>query len=442
MAAQLLAGAAKSVITPPVGVDLSGFGGRSAPSQAVHDDLHAAALCLEAGEALLLITADLIGLDSDSVAEVRQRIAARTEVPAGNVMITCSHTHSGPATPALPFLGQPDPDCMEDLKGKLAEVGIQAWERRAPASWGAAREEVLVGINRRERRSGEIVLGRNEAGTTAPYVDVLRVDDESGAPMAIWMCHPAHGVTLGSQNLLLSADWPGYAQRAVERTHPGSVALFAQGCCGNINSDPSGSTFEVAEEQGERFARAVQKAAEPIDPGPSAEVSVTSEVLGLPLFDPPPPEEARATLAQLRADREEKWENANYGGRILLDGLVGWGERVLELAEAGATGLTVDFEVQAARIGDFGIVGLPGEVFVEYALQIDRASPCRLTAVAAYTNGMVGYVPTAEAYPAGGYEVETAIRYYGTTMPKPECEQIVVGSAGGLLERLCPARGS
>jgi neutral ceramidase len=435
MPTQLLAGAAKAVITPPVGVDLSGFGGRSGPAQGVHDDLHAAALYLEAEQSALLMTADLIGLDSDSVAEVRQRIADRTEVPGESVMITCSHTHSGPATPCLPYLGQPDPDYMEHLKRQLAHVAAEAWQHRAPASWGAAREQALVGINRRELKQGAIVLGRNQAGTTAPYVDVLRVDDESGSPIAVWMCHPAHAVTLGGDNLLISADWPGYARRAVERLLPGSVALFAQGCCGNINSDPRG-TFDMAREQGERLAHAVEQATQAAETEPNAEIAVAHEVLQLPLFDPPSPQEAAAALEQLRRDRQAKWEESNYGWRILLDGLVAWGEEILRLAQAGARDMTRDFEVQAVRIGDFGIVGLPGEVFVEYALQIDRDSPCRLTPVPAYTNGNVGYVPVADAYPQGGYEVDTAIRYYGTTMLRPQSEQMILGSANRLLRQL------
>ena len=441
MPAQLLAGAAKTVITPPVGVDLSGFGGREGPSAGVHDDLRAGALCLEAGQTVVLMTADLVGLDQGSVEEVRESIAERTEVPAGNVMITCSHTHSGPATPCLPFLGRPDADYMQTLKRKLADVAVEAWESRASARWGVAREEVLVGINRREMKSGEIVLGRNEGGTTAPYVDVLRVDGDAGRPVAIWMCHPAHGVTMGSDNLLLSADWPGYAQCAVERIYPGSLALFAQGCAGNINSEPKG-TFEIAQEQGERMGRAVEKAVDATTTESAAEVAVASETLQLPLFDPPPVAEARAAAEQFRCERDEKWDEASYGWRILLEGLVGWADSVLELSEAGATDLTRDFEVQAARIGDFGLVGLPGEVFVEYALNIDRDSPCRLTAVSAYTNGNIGYVPTAAAYPEGGYEIETAIRYYGRTMLRPEAEQMVLESAERLLAQLCTGRGS
>jgi len=406
----------------------------------VHDDLRAGALCLEAGETVLLMTADLVGLDADSVRQVRESIAERTSVPAAHVMITCSHTHSGPATPCLPYLGRPDPSYLEALKARLIEVAAQAWEARAPASWGASRQEVLVGINRREVRGGQMVLGRNEAGTTAPYVDVLRVDGPAGQPMAIWMCHPAHAVTLGGDNLLISADWPGYAQRAVERDHQGVLALFAQGCCGNINSEPRG-TFEMAEQQGERLAEAVTKAVAGVATEPTAEVSSATEGLALPLFDPPPLEEARATLQQHQRERAEKWAEANYGWRILLDGLVDWAQRIVTLAEQGATGLTLPFEVQAVRIGDFGIVGLPGEVFVEYALNIGRDSPCRLTAVPAYTNGNVGYVPTAAAYPEGGYEVQTAIRYYGTTMLRPEAEQMILASAQRLLSQTCPASG-
>ena len=307
-----------------------------------------------------------------------------------------------------------------------------AYDQRQPCMLGHLREPVAVGINRRTVQAGKMVIGRNDAGVTAPWVDVIAVDTIDEKPLARYFVHAAHAVTLSGQ--CLSADWPGYAQRIVESIYgDGCVALFGQGCCGNINSDPRG-TVEIAEAQGRVMAGAVVKAAEYCTKRPEVTLGAASEVLQLPCFDPPTVEEAQAQVETLRARLEDP--NLNYGLKMMYQGDVDWAERILKLAEAGATGLTRAAEVQAIRIGDFGLVGLPGEVFVEYALNIDAHAGYGETATMAYTNGNIGYVPTAAAHAEGGYEVEHAIRFYGDTMLAPESEQMIVTSALGLLKAL------
>jgi neutral ceramidase len=434
----LRAGWSSTDITPPVGVDLCGFGNRAGPSEAVHDSLQAKAICAADGErSVALITADLIGLDAGTVAEIRRELAGRLGPGAPEVMIACSHTHSGPSTPCLPFLGEPDPAYMTDLKQRLVSIAAEAWEGMTDAAVGVGQRNVAVGINRRERASDDrIVLGRNESGTTAPYVDVVQLQAADGTGCAVLFAHAAHPVTLGGDNLMISADWPGYAQRFAEEAIGGNcVALFGQGCSGNINSEPRG-TFDIAEQQGRTLAAAVADAADGMDLSSEVTVAGRSVILQLPLEPPPSAEEARLILQQAQEALESGKETDGYGMRRTRQGLVAWAERLLELAEAGADKLTQAFEVQALRIGDVAIVGLPGEVFVEYQLRIEECSPFAHTLVLAYTNGNIGYVPTADAFPQGGYEVDTAIKYYGTTMLTPDCEGIIVGGACELLAEL------
>lgn len=434
MCAQLLAGAAKIVITPHVGIDLCGFGARPGPSTSVHDDLCAAALYLESNQPALIITCDLIGLDRATVHEVRADIEAATGVPAGHIMFGCSHTHSGPATPCIASLGKVDPDYMAVLKRKLVGLAKMAFDGRQPCALGIAREPVSVGINRREvSRDGGMTIGRNERGVITPWVDVIAVDTMAGQPLARYFCHAAHAVTVSG--LEISGDWPGYAQRIVERIYgDGCIAMFGQGCCGNINSEPRG-TFEVAEAQGRVMAGAVVKAAEYALKAPEVEIAVGSVDLALPCFDPPSVAEAQAQLDQLK-EAAAQAVGGNYGVAMMTAGDVAWAERILALAQAGATQLTRPYEVQAIRLGDFLLTGLPGEVFVEYARQIDDGTAYRQTATMAYANDNVGYVPTAAAYPEGGYEVWHAIRFYGDTMLAPASEGMIVAAALDLAQRL------
>ena len=426
------------VITPPVGVDLCGFGGRAGPSQGVHDDLRGCCLYLAScGTELLFVTADLVGLHRDEVAEIRAGIEYRTGVPPEAVMVSCSHTHSGPATHCLRYLGQQDDTYLSEMKERLVEAAARARSAARPAVAGTCREPVSVGVNRRELRDGRIVLGVNEAGVTDPYATVLCVDEASGDPVARLFCHAAHAVTLGGDNLLISGDWPGYAQRAVERRMGDAcVALFMQGCCGDINSTPRGG-FDVAEEQGRVMAEAIDRASEAASRTAGVTLTAASRAVDLPLLPPPKPVEARALHAQLRAEAAGTNEGDTYGTRKMRAGLVGWSGRILELAEsAPREPRTIPFEIQALRVGPAVFMGLPGEVFVEYALNIAADSPFAVTAVAAYTNGNIGYVPTAKAYPEGGYEISSAIRFYGTTMPAPESEAAILEGAKAVLAEL------
>lgn len=434
MSNALLAGVAKVVITPPVGVDLCGFGGRGGPSVGVHDELQAGALFLSANEQALIITADLIGFDAAAVAEMRAEISATTGVPVGNICIACSHTHSGPVTLCLPTLGHPNFDYLAVLKRKLIGVAQIAVRQAAPAQIGYGREPVSVGIDRRKLSAGP-TLDRAERGLVAPYVDVLAIDSAAGPALARLFVHAAHAVTLGGDNLFVSGDWPGYAQRTLEQAYGnGALALFGQGCCGNINSDPRG-TFEIAEAQGRVMAGAVLKAAEYSARASDLTVAVASETLALPCFDPPTVAEAGELLAEARAKAAQP-EN-NYGLQKMYDGLVEWAERMGRMAREGAHDLTTPFEVQVIRIGDIGLVALPGEVFVDYALQIDAgAQGYAQTATLGYANGNIGYVPNAAAFAEGGYEVDFAIRLYGDTMMRPESEKLIVNKALELLAQV------
>jgi len=321
------------------------------------------------------------------------------------------------------------------LLRKLASVGIMAAKKTEPATLGWLREPVSVHVNRRERTQEGIRLGHNPEGLTLPWVDVLAVQSTSGKPVARWFCHAAHAVTLGGDSLLISADWPGYAQRAVQGAEPGTTALFAQGCCGNLNSHPRG-TFEIAERQGWVMGGAVIKAAALAEQSADVILDHAAQVVNLPLQDPPPVEEAERLLAAHQASRDRAGDDTAYQMRKTLDGYVRWAEDLVDMARRGATGMTIPFEVHAVRIGEGVVVGLPGEVFAEYAINIAERSPARQTVVTAYTNGNFGYVPTEAAFAEGGYEVDHAYYFYLPTMLTPDCERLVLDAAEGLVGSL------
>ena len=448
MSTAIWAGAAERVITPPVGLDMTGFGGRPSGTLGVHDDLYARALVLaEAGAAperrIALVSTDLLSLGFDIVARVRDGVRAATGIAPDGLFLNSTHTHHGPVSIHLRGLGRRDDAYVAALERNLVGVVADAAARLAPARLAAGRAPVQLGVNRRVRRpDGRTDFGENWDAPADKAVRVLRVETAAGRPLAIVFNHACHALFVGSMNLLTTADFVAYSAAALrEALGPGLLPVFLQGCAGNINPVQGGqATFDLAERMGRRLAEAAHAAWQTATPllGP---LHAARRIIRLPLADPPSVEEARRRLDQEQQRLREVKATCTIRGHIeVQEGFVEWAEKLVALAGEGARPRFQDFELQALAVGsEFGLLGMPGEVFVEYAQQIEAASPFPHTMVLAYHNGCIGYVPTAAAFPEGGYEVNTAILLYGDLMMKPESEALIVREAVELLRQVRPA---
>ena len=229
----LKAGMAKTVITPPVGTQLSGYGGRTDPSTEVLDDLYAKALVFDDGnERIALVVCDIIGFRIDMVNEMRAIIQQQTGIKPDNIMITCTHTHSGPN------LRSADSAYVESLKLHVAGAVAAAANSMKEARVGAARGECHVGANRRHPNSpsGPYNLYKYPDGIMDPTVMVLRVEDTAGNIIGLVTNHAGHPVAWGSRELGISRDYPGFAIDVLEKVWGDDVvAIFLQGCCGDLN---------------------------------------------------------------------------------------------------------------------------------------------------------------------------------------------------------------
>jgi Neutral/alkaline non-lysosomal ceramidase, N-terminal len=446
MSSTLLAGVAETVITPPLGIDLTGFGGRPGPATGVHSDLYARALVLELGdERLAMVSLDILGLDLDLVRRTRGLIAEATGIPGERVLLNSSHTHSGPAVETLRGLGERD----EPYAGLLCRL-IAGTVQRAAASLGEARlawgeAHAPIGINRRRRLAdGRMAIAENPAGPYDPRVYVLRCDRADGRPLALGFAHACHPVILGAQNTLFSAEFPGEAVTTMRRCRVGgvhdAVPFFLQGCCGDVNPAIRGDG-EAVRRTGTILGAAAAVAAESAQPLTVDRLDARSVTLDLRLQDPPPLAEAEATLAAEReraADMERRHAEgaANRGQLSVARAMVTWAEEVLAWSREGNIARTAPFEIQCFRLGDAVLVAMSGEVFMAYSDNLRTRSPFPHTLVLGYSNGCVGYVPTAAAYPEGGYEVATAYRYYDTLMLHPECEGRILDTTEDIMRGL------
>ena len=176
--------------------------------------------------AVALLTLDVIDLDAGSVRVIRDRAAALTGIPAARIGVTGTHTHGGPATPAGRWLGRADPAYLATLCATAAgAVAIAAGQMEPVVLRWACGAEPTVGKNRR-------VPG----GVIDPDVPMLRFGRHDGTVAALLVSYACHPVTLGPNNLLATADYPGYVTRTLEAAYPGAFVLFATAPCGQINT--------------------------------------------------------------------------------------------------------------------------------------------------------------------------------------------------------------
>ena len=410
-------------ITPPVGISMCGFAARKGPSEAINDELFARALVLDNGETqVAIVGADVISFAPDLVNRIRGLVEQAVGISGDCVLLNGSHSHSGPTVMAFRSMGDRDVAYEDVLCRKVAGAVAMAAKNAVPASLSHGRAPVRIGHNRREMRDGRIVLGHHPTGPEAPWVDVLRVDAASGEPMAVVFATAAHPVNLNA--LLISAEFPGYAAQFVRRNL--AMPLFLQGCCGDINCSLKDGTFEGSALLGTRLGAATLTAALDAEAVEGDVLAVNNRVVKLPLMLPDA-DEAEYALAEAEASLQRAREDQNitpYQLRQQYEGRVGWAKDYVQAARTGGNP-TEPFAIQTVRIGNLALVSYPGEMFVNYQLSLEDTSPCDKTIALAYTNGCIGYVPTADAYPVGGYEIDQAFKYYGTLMIGPVCEDII-----------------
>lgn len=414
---------------------MAGYGRRAGRAAGVHDDLCAQALVLSDGSHKTAICGvDLLAIGMRIADEIRAIVEARSDIPADAILICATHTHSGPlfnifATP------RPDATAGDDrnleweraLPGKIADAILLANLRLEPIALKAAGGRFTLGTNRRLRRpDGQIQLAANYAGVADAEARVLGLYRRDASPLGFVLNYPCHGVVLCEDNLLYSRDWMGFAideiESASSKAGDGAqasrpMAIFLQGATGNIDPRYRGS-FEIAAEHGSAMGRALLAALAVAPWSDSAEIAARRVPLKLKLKDL----ETALSAARDCAAQTEASLKSHRGEGVQLKRLRDHHDqslaalRALEaLEDANRHDKRVDLvrrelatSLSLVTIGDIALVGIPGEPFVEFGLALKANPYFAHVFVAGYCNDLIGYIPTREAYPQGGYEVETA----------------------------------
>jgi hypothetical protein len=436
----LFGGVARCIISPPKGIFLIGYGDRTKGNLGVHDDLTATALVLDDGTTRVVIVAlDMLTINEFIVDRVRARLAP-TEV-----LLCCSHTHSGPIAYADKKSPRKNRDYIDSLVENIVTAVQDAQADLMPVRLEYSLGEGSVGINRREKMpDGHFEIGRNPDGPRDKSVQVVSVvttagrrkGDEEGTRMATIVNYACHGTVLGPDNLLVSADWIGVMRDKVE-AELGGLALFLQGAAANINPDmywEDMHAFEKVTEQGLNVAEAVLTAAS------SGSEKMQELPLGIERAEVWMPTETRATTSRPPKNYAKPLlALAKLPGflAIFADPLLKQRYPWKSVIEAKDGFWSVPMRINAVRIGDLALVTFGAETFTEIGMKVKAGSPARHTLFASVSNGCISYLHTEESHTQGGYEVDVAplaYRYPGRL--QAGCEQIALNTASAILERL------
>jgi hypothetical protein len=416
------AGVARVNITPELPIWLSGYGARDRPAATKLDDLWAKALVLEDadGKRAVLLTMDLVGVDRDLSQEVGRRIEEKYGIPRSAIALCASHTHSGPVVRAnlRAMFELNDEEWArvdrygKELPNKLLEAVDQAVASLASSRLSWAIGTATFAVNRRNNPEGQVPKLKEQNALKGPAdhdVPVLVVQSANGTVRAVVAGYACHATVLGGYEV--SADWPGAYQNEFERRHPGTIAMYWEGCGADQNPLPRRSV-ELMNKYGRELANAVDATlAASLTPIP-AELKTAYEEIDLPFATLP----TRAVLQTEAAGAPPRSRWAKYL-------LAKWDRE-------GDPSPTYPYPVQAWQLGpDLTWLFLGGEVVVDYSLRVKSELGNR-TWIASYSNDVMGYIPSRRVLAEGGYEGGDARIPYGLpAVWDPKVEQQIIDAA-------------
>lgn len=433
---RLLAGAATSNITPPLGELIVG-NWTPVPATHVHDELQARCLVIDNGETrVAIVVADNVGIPRRVLDEARRLAHERSGIPVERILIASTHTHSATTARGSERLDDSEPlDRYQTfLAGRIADGIRRAVNNLEPAriGWGSGSLPQQV-FNRRwfmkpgphlnNPFGGTDKVRMNPpagspdllepAGPTDPEIAFLSVysvsglprrspQAEAGRPIALLANYSLHYVG-GVPNGHVSADYFGaFSQRMVRLLETDShaspfVPMLSNGTSGNINNIdfrrarkrlPDYARMELVANQ---VAAEVFRAMQGIEYHDSVPLKIIQRELTLETRRPTP---KLVAWAREILSRPEGVPSSHPRERI-------YAVRTLRMVDMPSR---IEVPLQALRIGDLALVAIPFEVFVEIGLELKAKSPFPDTFAVSLANGAYGYLPTVAHHELGGYE--------------------------------------
>jgi len=384
----LSVGAAKVNITPKVPIPMSGYGGRKGPFKGIHDDLFIRVILFSDGEnKAAIIAADLIVIKTSYWEKVTERLNKEIGIPRENIILCATHTHGGPS-PAYRY-NFPSAEIIaytDEMTEKLISVVKEAVLNLTPAKIGAGIGECKLNINRRARRpDGTMTIGRNFDGPVDHEVAVVRIDDMSDNPIAIFINWPCHGTITTGNNYLITSEWPGATAKFVEKEFGNKIIVqVTAGASGDINP-----LYRAGMENIDAF-------------GPRGEVEITGIILGKEVH-----RVAERIKTSAKGGISALQRVISVPGKRELTPIRNNEQITTDLPKGDISSPEIEIRLSVLKIGQIIFTGVSGEVMNEIGVKTKGLSPYKYTFMITNCNGSSGYLVTDEAYEEGGYEVRS-----------------------------------
>jgi hypothetical protein len=407
---------------------MSGYAARTKPSEGVMQDLWVKALVFDDGKGkAVIVTTDLIGLPRSITDVVGARVVKEYGVDRSRVLFNSSHTHSGPVVRgnlSTMYDLPPEQDrAIGEFRQKLTDdlfavIGAAIGDL-APARVSVGHGNTGFAVNRRAPTPNGVKIGVNPTGPVDHDVPVIKVTSLDGKLRAVLFAYACHNTTLTAEFYRLGGDYAGFAQEGVEKANPGVTALFLQLCGGDQNPNPR-SKVELAEVHGKALAAEVNR------------------VLGGQLKPVRPPIRAayKITALEFVPHTREQYEKDLSSKNVYL---VRRAKEMIKAYDAGSPVRKTPYPVQAIRFNkDLTLIGLGGEVVVDYALRAKREyGVAESLIVSGYCNDVMCYIPSKRVLLEGGYEVVDNMIYYGQPGPfNDQVEELVFDAIHDVMKRV------
>ena len=394
-------GTGRTVITPNEPTWMAGYSSRTSPSEGKLHDLWAKALLLEdaRGNRSLLITTDILGVSKDFSDEVRSLINRKYNLDNSQIILSSSHTHSGPViSRALQYIyPMTEQDWKvvdkytEQLKEKLVELVDQAIKNLQPAHIYTQNGITRFQVNRRNNRENSITPTTELKGPNDYAVPVIKIESPDKQLLAVVFGYACHPTTLSIN--MFSGDYAGFAQLELEKRYPGVTAMFFQGAGADQNPLPR-RTVPLAIQYGKQLAATVERVLSEEMPQQESNLITRYSEIDLLIDDPLPTEELQVIAKG--SDYQARWAN----------GIIS------ELKTKGHLIKSYPFPVGYWQIGQQKLFILGGESVIAYSVKLKQTYGEQIF-VMSYANDVMGYIPSEVILEEGGYEGDTSQRVYG-----------------------------
>ena len=400
----LLMGHAEVDTTPPLGIELAGLHkpvGQERIITGIRQATAARALVLRVkDQTVAVVSLDIAGVSADFARQVQKQVEEQTGIPAANVRVCATHTHSMPAFFFLRQWGAIPQDYQKETLGKVVSAVQKAQQDISPAALYVGQSNVEGGNFNRTSSSWKTDREFTPESTDADrwldtMLHVLRFE-RSGKPDVLWYHFACHPVCYGDGEA--GPDWVGLVANLVREKH-GVTPAYLQGHAGDVNPGDGKLWIGQAEPTAQAIAKGIEAAI-------SASARIAVGEMRLITDDFAAMLDIELFRDQIQRYREHP-EKCNSGEWVDALFAKSWYESAKNRDLSKVTHAT---PASALRLGELGLLFHSSELYSFYGLRIRRDSPLEKTIVVGYTDDLIGYLADPRAYEAGEYAATTVPR--------------------------------